>query len=362
MRVLLVGPVEHQRGGMSRYMTQLETHLAEEVDVETHHVGSNEDDGVTGGARAAVNSGVRAVEFALMDQPDLVHVHASYGFDFYRALFYVQYARRVWNCPVLLHIHGSAFDQFAESDSRLANAALLSAYDAAERMLVISDYSKNLLPDEVRDNVTVIRHAVDPSDYAPRDDDHQFVFLSDLIERKGVSEMLAAIEKSGITSEFVIAGTGPLEEEVRSFARAHENVTYRGYVTEAEKEELLSESSVYVLPTYSEAGPPIAVVEGMAGGNAILTTTTSGIGELVEEDFGRMISPVEVDELAEALAEFEANPQRAERMGKRARELVEETYNWENNSEAVLAEYERCVAGADGQRADERVVGASSVD
>lgn len=360
MRVLLVGPVEHQRGGMSRYVSQLETHLADDVQVDTHHVGSNEDDGIPGAARAAVDSVVRAIEFALMDPPDLVHVHASYGFDFYRALFYAQFADRVWNCPVLFHIHGSAFDKFAESDSTLANRALLSAYDVADHMLVISDYSKDLLPDEVCDNVSVIHHAVDPDDYEPTDDDHQFVFLSDLIERKGVSELLEAIERSGITSEFVIAGTGPLEDEVRSFAQSHDNVTYRGFVSEAEKHELLSESSVYVLPTYSEAGPPIAVVEGMAGGNAILTTTTSGIGELVEDDFGRMIDPVETDELAAALADFDRDPATAVRMGQRARELVEETYNWENNSEAVLAEYQRCVGG--NERRVDDPVGTASVN
>lgn len=73
-----------------------------------------------------------------------------------------------------------------------------------------------------------------------------------------------------------------------------------------------------------------------------------------------MTPPVTTDELAAALAEFDAEPARAERMGRRASELVEGTDNWENSSEAVLEEPRRCV-GTDERRVGDRI-GTASVN
>jgi glycosyltransferase involved in cell wall biosynthesis len=138
-------------------------------------------------------------------------------------------------------------------------------------------------------------------------------------------ETLAEASDSEFTA--TIAGKGPLSDRVEALADAHSNVEYLGYVSEERKQKLLGEGSIFVLPAYAE-GLPIAMLEGMAGGNAVVVTSVGSIPDVVSDENGRLVSPGDANELADALAELIADPDLTERMGRRNRELVCQQYSW----------------------------------
>jgi glycosyltransferase involved in cell wall biosynthesis len=135
-----------------------------------------------------------------------------------------------------------------------------------------------------------------------------------------------------------IAGAGPLSETVESLAARHEAVTYRGYVSEAEKRRLLDESTVFVLPTYAE-GLPIAMLEGMAGGNAIVSTRVGSIPDVLSDDNGVLVDPGDTEALRAALASLLGDRARTERMARTNRRLIEEQYSWESVGEGLVSLY-----------------------
>jgi len=352
-RLLVVGASSGATGGVGQYITEQRKHL--EGDVGLHNVASPSGSGKRWFLAAAATAVADAARFVVRDRPDLVHVHCSHDYSFVRESFYVLFGRYVWRRPVVLHVHGSSFDEFVRTDSRLLGAYQSLVFDAACKIIVLSTYWKeavSLRADPA--SIAVVPNAVDPAEYDAEgeretegEDGLHVVFLSNLIERKGVSEFLNALETLDATDappyRTTIAGKGPFADAVERFAADRPHVTPRGYVSETEKRELLSEGDVYVLPSHAE-GLPIAILEAMAGGNAIVSTTVGSIPEAIGPENGRTVPPGDADALAEALRELLADPESTARMGRTNRELAEDRYSWEVVTAELRSVYASCLA------------------
>lgn len=89
----------------------------------------------------------------------------------------------------------------------------------------------------------------------------------------------------------------------------------------------ISDSSVYVLPSYRE-GTPRTVLEAMAMGRPIITTDAPGCRETVVEGGNGYLVPVKsVDALVEAMLRFIEQPELVAEMGRRSRVIAEEKYD-----------------------------------
>lgn len=98
--------------------------------------------------------------------------------------------------------------------------------------------------------------------------------------------------------------------------------------------------SVYVLPSYRE-GTPRTVLEAMAIGRPIITTDTPGCRETVIDGENGFLVPVKsVDGLVRAMKEFVENPELAQQMGARSRQIAEEKYDVHKVNALMLREME----------------------
>jgi glycosyltransferase involved in cell wall biosynthesis len=136
-----------------------------------------------------------------------------------------------------------------------------------------------------------------------------------------------------------IAGDGPRSDRVERLAEANDEVTYHGHVSEKHKRTLLRNSSIYVLPTYAE-GLPIAMLEGMAGANAVVTTSVGSNPEVIDEDNGILVEPGNVDALVDALERLITSPDERSAMAKTNRRIIEERYSWHQVTEELIGIYE----------------------
>lgn len=345
--VLVVGPTGGKSGGIGRYIVEQLRHLDDEVSVDLYNtktVGSS--DGALELLRGVVDGVANWARFPFARRPDVVHVHTSHYFSFYLSSFYVLYAAYVWKRPVILHVHGSSFDEFVR-DAPLPRALFQSlVFDATDAVVVLSEYWRTALSTRVEDRkLVVLPNAVVLDQYDPdvSPDAHHLVFVSNHVERKGIVEATEAIARlydEGFEFQTTIAGTGPLSHHAEALADEYEHVEYVGYITEEEKYALLSRGSVYILPTYAE-GLPIAILEAMAGGNAIVTTDVGSIPSVVDDANGVLVSPGNVDELTEAIEPLLSDLDRTRRMCKESRTRVESGYSWEAMTERLVSLYRR---------------------
>lgn len=331
--LLIVGPESRATGGVARYVNEQRERLAADVDPRVYNVGTPKGEGWRWFVTAFLVSLRDALLFPFRSRPDVVHVHSSHGFAFYRASFYVLFSALVWQCPVVLHIHGSSFDEFVANASAPVRLLQSFVFRACERIVVLSEYWREVLGQRASEKKLVtVPNAVDAGEYRPEfGADPHVAFVSNHVERKGIGELVDAIEtlqRDG-TSEFrvSIAGDGPLSHRAEELADRYDNVDYLGYVSETEKRRLLDSASIYVLPTYGE-GLPIALLEGMAGGNAVVTTGVGSIPEVVDDSNGTLVEPGDSDELAEALREMIEDPDAVTAMGETNRETVRDQYSW----------------------------------
>ena len=89
----------------------------------------------------------------------------------------------------------------------------------------------------------------------------------------------------------------------------------------------ISESSVYVLPSYRE-GTPRTVLEAMAMGRPVITTDAPGCREtVVDGDNGFLVPVKDVPALADSMIRLIENPVKVKTMGIRSRQIAEEKYD-----------------------------------
>ena len=100
-----------------------------------------------------------------------------------------------------------------------------------------------------------------------------------------------------------LAGTGPLQDEVMEHAKrlgVSDHVEFCGHVTDVPS--FLAGLDMFVLPSVSSEGLPLAVLEAMAMGLPIVATRIAGIPEVVEDGTnGFLVPPQAPAALADAL-------------------------------------------------------------
>jgi len=103
-------------------------------------------------------------------------------------------------------------------------------------------------------------------------------------------------------------------------------VSVPGWLDREATVALLSESSVFCLPS-SDEGVPMALLEAMAHGLACVATPVGGIPEVIVDGQNGVLTPVRnADALAENLKSVLHDPARRITLGNRARETIESRY------------------------------------
>src|SRR5262249_61083019 len=112
-----------------------------------------------------------------------------------------------------------------------------------------------------------------------------------------------------------------------------------GAVDDRQKAALLSSARALVLCSDSESFGS-SVVEAMAAGTPVVTTTTCPWHEVEAEGAGRCV-PQTAQAIAGALDAILSDRDAAREMGARGRALVARRYTWEANARIVATEYAR---------------------
>jgi len=345
LSVLIVGS-NSGTGGIQRYIDQQAENLPDGIRTTVYDTEVNNTGGMVGFLRGFFETAIDALRFPFQKKPDIVHVHTAHWFSFYRASFYVLFSAYLWRVPVVLHVHGSLFDEFLAADSRVVKALQSAVFHTCDEVIALSEYWREMILRETpAKNVSALPNGIEIDLYSsePGADPPSVVYISHLSDRKGAREFVAAADelaKRDQNVEIHIGGDGEHADLVKELAATHENVTYHGYVSEGKKRRLLEEGSIFVLPSYAE-GLPIAIVEAMAAGNAIVSTTVGSIPEVIDSKSGILVPPKDESALHESICELVESPEDVEEMGYASTKQVEKKYNWNYLSDKISATYDR---------------------
>jgi glycosyltransferase involved in cell wall biosynthesis len=130
------------------------------------------------------------------------------------------------------------------------------------------------------------------------------------------------IERSGLDDNILMLGPLAHQEVIKHIKRANVGLS------------LLQPSPKF------EKNIPQKVFEYMACGIPVVSSDLTPIRAFLEtSNCGILVDPTNPEQVADALIFFLEHPEEAEKMGQNGRQAVWEKYNWENESQKLLALY-----------------------
>lgn len=188
------------------------------------------------------------------------------------------------------------------------------------------------------DRVTVIPNGVDVAGIQISDrDDNYVLYMGRLSPEKGIETLLEA--HAGIDSrvDLLVAGTGPLEADLR---RRYPKARFSGHLSGVDLHNAVRNCSVIVAPSSCYENCPMAVLEAMAFGKPVLGSDIGGIPELiVPGETGFLFPPDDPVTLRSQLLHVMAQPGLRRALGSAGRTRAVEHYSLERHNRALMNLY-----------------------
>jgi glycosyltransferase involved in cell wall biosynthesis len=273
--------------------------------------------------------------------PNLIHVQ-SWGMQRLAAWLARRLAR-----PYVLGIHGYPPAQARLHFNRQWGRRIIAVSQSAKSELV----SRTSLPPEL---ISVIHAGVDvpdapttPAILAP--DRLPVVGTAGPLEAAkghvfflGAAQRVAAVHPE---TEFLIAGAGPEEDNLRRVARElglNRNLTFASNLYDFSS--ALAAMDIFCLPSLRQ-GLGTIMLEAMALGRPVIATSMGGIyGVVRNNETGLIVPPSDSVSLAERILELLNDPVRARAVGEAGRVLVREEFGVDRMVAQTAALYREVLA------------------
>jgi glycosyltransferase involved in cell wall biosynthesis len=334
-RILMLGTAPEGRGGVAALVAVLrEAGLFEREQVR--YVSTHREGGFLDKLHAAARGFRQAAAACLWDRPAIVHAHAASRASFARKSLLLWLARCA-GCRTIFHLHGGGFRQFATVRSgALMRRWIRHTLERSSLVIALTEgWAAFLRGYAPRARVTVVPNAVAlPPESGERTEPGRILFLGRVEAAKGVEALLDAVALLAPrfpALHLVLAGSGELDAWRRAAAGRGigERVELTGWLDAAARSAQLDRAAVFCLPSHAE-GLPMALLEAMAAGKAVVASGVGGIPEAVRDgENGLLVPPRDAPALAAALARVLEDAGLQQRLGARARATVERHYSTE---------------------------------
>jgi N-acetyl-alpha-D-glucosaminyl L-malate synthase BshA len=348
MKICMVGHFTPHLGGISSYTYLLSKALVnrgDEVYVLTYpHENISDIKDIHVFTAPTLNiKGLRGFLFSISATFKLLRIVRKYKIDLIHAHYVMPPGLIAVICSMFsgtktaITIHGS--DIFVLARKPILKSIIKSILKRSDYIFVVSESLKENVLElgiaGIENKLSVTYNSVDIERFRP-DQTSTFkeeinidsqkpvvLFVGNLVWQKGVEYLIRAKEFLNVDAEIVIAGDGPLLEELKAIVEFEkmEGITFTGARNDIEK--IMPDADVVVVPSISESFG-IVILEAMASGKPVIATNVGGIPEVVNKEIGILVNPEDSVGLAEAIDKILQDKELQEKMGKTARKQVME--------------------------------------
>ncbi|WP_454874106.1 glycosyltransferase family 4 protein [Paraburkholderia xenovorans] len=280
----------------------------------------------------------RLIVLSLFGDVRLVHIHsATRGSLLRKALFALtcMALRRTY----VMHIHNGAFAAYYKGMSWPARAIVRLVLANAASLICLSTHAREqfiAMGLAIADKCQLVYNGIDDplveNQVSSRPSQALAVtFLGKLCEAKGIFtllEALALLPRSTPAYKLFVGGTGDAEVFQKWVSRygLGDQVIYLGWIDGDNKNNLLRNTDIFVLPSLSE-GFSVAILEAMAFGTAVVSTRIPGVVDAVRQgQDGLLVEPKEVEALRDAILYLLSAAAERDRFGASARQRFLEQF------------------------------------
>lgn len=220
-------------------------------------------------------------------------------------------------------------------------------WSSVSRFMCISDAQRQVLIANgmPADLLTVKYNFVEDTTHRRTGKGEHLLYLGRLAEEKGVDLLMAAWDRLGETGglgvPLVIAGAGPLADEVSAWAATRHDVTFVGKLDKEASRAMVARSVAVVVPSQWLETFGLVVVEAMSAGVPSVVAGHSSLAELVTDGVtGLTHTPGDAGSLATALGRVVRAPSS---LGHAARERYEREFTRSVGLTNLVANYRRVI-------------------
>lgn len=282
---------------------------------------------------------------------DVVHVNVAPRGSTWRKMVFAAAARRL-DRKVIVHLHGSGYNEFYAALSPRKQAVIRSFFLKADRVVALSGFWNRFLASELgvpEGRIVTIPNGA-PAAPGPRSARPSSVrppvilFLGAVGYRKGVDVLIGAfseLQRRGADFTAIIGGNGAV---IEAQARACElgladRIVFPGWVDEQGVARLLDDADIFVLPSRAE-NQPVSILEAMARAIPVVSTTVGAIPEqVIDGETGLLVPRGEAMPLADALQKLIENPPLRVIMGQAGLRRFEACFSLAASAESFAALY-----------------------
>jgi glycosyltransferase involved in cell wall biosynthesis len=283
-------------------------------------------------ARVFAAALVRLTVWCLRPGRRIVHIHGTARGSLYRksACLLVAWVCR---CPAVIQIHSGPPDieRFDRGIGAVRRFAFGLALGTARRRLAVSSGSAATMSRIFGPTFEVMPNLAPRVPEAeiiggPGGGDAGVLYVGGFENPvKGGEMLIDVVERLAPELpkvRFALAGPGEPPPRLTELAARLPNVSWLGWLDDGAKRAAMVSHPIFVLPSHSE-GLPVALLEAMSWGRAIVATAVGGVTDVVKP--GRdavVVDPADAAALADALRSLAEDEAERRRLGAAAREAA----------------------------------------
>lgn len=267
-----------------------------------------------------------------------VHVNMAERLSVWRKGAVVMLCRAI-GVPVVLHLHAAQLHQFYRSLPGPLQRLTRWIFSLPASVVVLGTASRRFVVEELRVpavQVEILNNGVPepslPRHRAAAGAPRRVLFVGNLSERKGVSDLLQALARPSLRAaalDVTLAGGGNVAgygAKARQLGIGH-FVHFTGWVDQEQVAQLMARADVLVLPSYDE-GLPLVILEALANGVAVVCTPVGEISSVLRDGVDAcFVTPGDVDGIAVALHKVLYDPGLMDTLGRNGRALYEKQFS-----------------------------------
>lgn len=179
------------------------------------------------------------------------------------------------------------------------------------------------------------------------------MFLANHTPNKGLPVLLQAFRSIERPFLLIVVGERRPENDYDAAVRAcrpGQRIIVTGRVSDEDVAALYARSDLFVFPTLADTFP-LVVLEAMSQGVPVIASRVGGVPHQLGPEAGRLVTPGDPRELALAVEELAADPDRRMEMGRAARLRAAAMFTWPQAARAAIAGYDLALRRASATEA-----------
>lgn len=318
-----------------------------EKDYEITYVESYKDGGKFTKLFKALSGYLKFIKVIILNKPDLIHIHSSFGPSFYRKIPFIYMAH--WaKIPIVNHIHGSEFDKLYLKASESKQNLVRKVWGKCNAFIVLSEEWKETFSVVIpREKMTVIENYSKLVSEIKRKNNGVLLFMGLINEMKGCYDIVDVVEKVSRqipNVKMIMCGEGDIEQikDKASSKGILDKFVFPGWVRDQKKDEILREANIFFLPSYSE-GMPMSILDAMGYGLPIVASKVGGIPKIVRNN-GEMCEPGDIDGFSQKIVELLQDDKKLFDAGRESRNIVQSEYSLDAHIEKIENLYDSVIS------------------